>query len=254
MVSYAGRHAELYDLFYADKAYDAEALFVHNCLERFGVGPGSKLFELACGTGSHAFALEKLGYEIMATDNSEGMLEVAKEKASANGSRVQFRLQDMTELSTNGSYDAVICLFDSIGYVRTNENLRKVFAGVKGQLKTGGLFVFEFWHAAAMLCHYDPVRVRRWKTKSSELVRISETSLDCAKQLSSVSYIVYELNDDHTYSTLQETHTNRYFLVQEMAEWLTSAGFSPLAWFSGFTDNEGIDDQTWHVVAVARSL
>jgi len=254
MVSYAGRHAELYDLFYADKEYDSEALFVHKCLERFGRGPGSKLFELACGTGSHAFALERLGYEITATDNSEGMLDVAKEKAAAKGSRVQFRLQDMTELSTDGSYDAVICLFDSIGYVRTNENLGKVFAGVKKRLKTGGLFVFEFWHAAAMLCHYDPVRVRRWKTTAGELLRISETSLDCAKQLSSVSYSVYELNDDRTYSTLQETHTNRYFLVQEMAQWLTANGFSPLAWYSGFTDIESIDDQTWHVVAVARAL
>src|ERR1700752_1438062 len=188
MVSYAGRHAELYDLFYADKEYDSEALFVHKCLERFGRGPGSKLFELACGTRSHAFALERLGYEITATDNSEGMLDVAKEKAAAKGSRVQFRLQDMTELSTDGSYDAVICLFDSIGYVRTNENLGKVFAGVKKRLKTGVLSVFEFWHAAAMLCHYDPVRVRRWKTTAGGVLSNFENSFVFRQQTRNLVY------------------------------------------------------------------
>jgi len=255
MVSYAGRHAELYDLFYADKEYDSEAAFVHYCLERFGVKGHATLLELACGTGRHAFALERFGYQVTATDYSADMLAVARDKANESRSSVSFSLQDMSNLKVEGGpFDAAICLFDSIGYVGTNERLSNVFKGVRSHLKPNGLFVFEFWHAAAMLRHYDPLRVRRWQTERGQILRISETSLDYAKQLSSVSYTIYELDNDGSYTTLSEVQTNRYFLIQEMAQWLTYHDLKPLAWFSGFKDDTQITDQTWHVVTVAQAV
>ncbi len=114
------------------------------------------------------FHLEKPGREIVASDYSEDMLRRAKQKAEEKHSRVEFQLQDMTKLDVGGGpFDAVICLFDAIGYVRTNEALTKVFEGVHKHLRPDGLFIFEFWHAAAMIRHYDPVRVRRWQTDDS---------------------------------------------------------------------------------------
>ena len=251
MTSYSGRHAELYDLFYADKPYESEAAFVAECLREYSVGPTTRLLEIACGTGTHALQLEQRGYKIVATDYSQDMLERARQKAS--NSQIEFQLQDMTQLEVNGApFDAAYCLFDAIGYVGTNEALQKVFRGVHKHLRNDGLFIFEFWHAAAMLRHYDPVRVRRWKQDDSLILRISETTLDYSKQLSSVCYSIYELKTDGTYSGLTETQVNRYFLAQEMAAWLTTTGFAPVKWFAGFSNDETISDETWHIVAVAR--
>ena len=253
MTSYSGRHAELYDLFYAEKPYAAEAAFVDRCLREYSIGPVNRVLEIACGTGTHAFHLEQPERQIIATDYSEAMLRRAKEKAAEKHSRVEFQLQDMTDLAVSTEmFDAVICLFDAIGYVRTNVALSKTFHGVHKHLRPNGLFIFEFWHAAAMLRHYDPVRVRRWKTDDSEVLRISETKLDTANQLSSVTYSIYELKNNETYSALTETQVNRYFLLQEMAAWLSSTNFTPVKWFAGFTDDETITDETWHIVAVAR--
>ena len=255
LTSYSGRHAELYDLFYADKPYEAEASFVDHCLREYSVGPTNSLLELACGTGTHALLLEQRGYQIVAVDYSEDMLQRAKQKASAVSSLVDFRGQDMTQLDVSaGPFDAVYSLFDSIGYVATNEALEKVFHGVHKHLRPGGLFVFEFWHAGAMLRHYDPVRVRRWQTDNSQILRISETTLDVAHQLSRVAYSIFEFKADGTYTTLNETQVNRYFLLQEMSAWLTTTGFTPVKWFAGFTDNETITDETWHIVAVSRRI
>jgi hypothetical protein len=103
-----------------------------------------------------------------------------------------------------------------------------------------------------MLRSYDPVRVRHWPTPEGELVRISETELDCARQLARVTYTIYELRHDGTYTSLQETQANRYFLVQEMAGCLSSCGFAPVKWFAGFAPDENITEQTWHIVAIAR--
>lgn len=250
--SYIGRHAELYDLFYAEKPYQDEASFVHRCIQTHKPGAQS-LLELACGTGTHSLLLEKLGYEIVAVDYSHDMLEHARKKAKEQKSQIDFKQQDMRALDLPGkSFDAVICLFDSLGYVATNENILQVLKGIHRILKPDGVFVFEFWHAGAMLRSFDPLRVRRFKTATGEIERLSETSVDYIKQLCHVSYTIHEMNADGTFQTIKETQVNRFFLVQEMNLFLTLAGFAPLKWHAGFTDDETINADTWHIVCVAR--
>ncbi len=253
MSFYHGRHAELYDLFYANKPYADEAAFVHQCVQQHSLGATQRILELACGTGEHAFRFEQLGYDVLATDASEDMLACARRKARQRASAVSFRLADMRALALpEPPFDAVLCLFDSIGYVATNDALRNVLQGVRRALRPNGLFLFEFWHAGAMLRSYDPVRIRRWHTPTGEILRIAETELDCAQQLGSVTYTIYEFSPNGTYHSLTETQRNRFFLVQEMAEWLRNAGFIPLVWHNGFTPQTDITVETWHVIGIAR--
>jgi SAM-dependent methyltransferase len=253
MSSYLGRHAELYDLFYADKPYHAEAQFVAEQLSSRGVSGSSRLLEIACGTGRHARHLENLGYQIVAVDYSEDMLEIARRSAQECGSKVDFRFGDMRELALpDEPFDAAVCLFDSIGYAQSNEGILKSLCQIAKHVKVGGWFVFEFWHAAAMLRSFEPVRVRRWKTDDGEILRISETSLESQKQLAHVNYTVYDMCSLGSYYSFSETQTNRYFLIQEMAAMLENSGWEAPHWYSGFSKVKEIDETTWHVVSVAR--
>lgn len=254
MVSYAGKHAEFYDIFYQDKPYSLEAALVHNLFQKNSNGHCKRLLELACGTGRHALELEKLGYQIVATDYSQDLLNVARGKAKQQKSQVDFRLQDMRELSlTDEPFDGVYCLFDSIGYVQTNSAIQQVLKGVHKYLRSDGLFICEFWHAAAMLRNYEPFRERRWKTADGELIRTSSTRLDVEKQLAKVTYKITETLSNGTTTQLEETQVNRYFLVQEMAAFLENTGFAPLEWLTAYSD-EPITENTWHILAVARRI
>jgi len=255
MSSYVGKHAELYDLFYADKDYVGEAAFVHECLQQHAQTRPGDLLEIACGTGRHSFELEKLGYRILATDYSEDMLRCARDNAARLGSSVEFLQQDMRALDLKGrTFDAAVCLFDSIGYVRTNDAIRRVLDGVWRHLRQDGLFLLEFWHAPAMLRNYDPVRTRSWRTAQGEIVRVSRTTLDIEQQTADVAYTIYDLRQDGSYARLDETQTNRYFLIQEMALHLALNGFNPLTWFAGFSGTNPIAEDTWHIVALARKV
>src|SRR5438477_4899156 len=206
---YAGRYAELYDFFYTDKPYAEEATFVHGCIREFSSTAVHDVLELACGTGRHALELEKLGYNITATDRSPNMVKVARQRAAERNSKVQFIAADMQQLQLNKkNWDAAVCLFDSIGYLKTNEAITAALTAIGDHLRSDGLFIFEFWHAPAMLNQYSPVRVRRWKIDNGEIVRISETTLDRENGLGNVDYTVYELKNDGTYKMFRESHVN----------------------------------------------
>jgi len=252
--SYIGRHAQLYDLFYAEKDYKQEAAFVHKCIQTYSP-QAQNVLELACGTGTHSLMLEKLGYNLISTDYSPDMLARAKEKAQKVNSSIDFRQQDMRSLDIpERPFDAIICLFDSIGYVATNRNILQVLNSINSHLASNGIFIFEFWHAGAMLRSYDPVRVRRFSTSDGTIERISETRIDYKEQLCHVSYTINEMNSNGTYHTLQETQINRFFLMQEINLFLLQAKLSPLKWFAGFCDDEEINETVWHIVTVAQKI
>lgn len=250
--SYRGRHAELYDLFYASKPYTQEAAFVHQCIVKHGdEGAEKRLLELACGTGSHAVHLAKFGYQTTAVDNSPEMLRQAEKKAAKEKLCIRFEERDMRDLScAPGVYDIVVCLFDSIGYVQTDISLNKVFSGVNARLRDGGLFIFEFWHAPPMLSAHDPVRVRRFPIEGGTILRISETRLRPRLSLAEVTYSIYELRDDGTYNEIRETQTNRFFTLPQVEAWAPVHGFAHSAFYAGYQEESVISDRTWHVLAV----
>ena len=254
MPSYIGRHADLYDLFYKNKNYKAEAKFVHGLISDYSSRKTRTILELAGGTGNHSFHLSQYGYMITLTDNSHDMLRVARKKLSVN-TNVEVDYMDMTRFKKfNKQFDTVICLFDSIGYVQTNDNILRVLKNVSTCLKKKGLFIFEYWNAGAMISSFDPVRLKEWRDGGRKVVRRSETKLFYENQLCKVHYTITEYEGDRIKRKIRESQTNRFFLSQEMNLFLSSTGLRPLALFDGFTRRKKITEKSWHTVCVAGKI
>ena len=252
MSVYEGEYADLYDLFYADKPYDEEVRFTDGLLREHSKGPSKRLLEVACGTGQHAVRFAARGWDVVGVDLSADMVRRAEGRKGS--STVEFFQQDMRELDVPvKGFDAVTCLFDSLGYCVSNEAIGETLTRVRRHLRPDGLFVTEFWHAPPMLRDFDPVRARQWETAEGSIVRISRTTLDVVTGTAKVVYDVYKLRQDGTYGAWHEEHLNRYFLVQEMALLLETAGFEPIKWLAGFDAASPVDDSTWHVVVLARA-
>jgi SAM-dependent methyltransferase len=250
---YDGRHAELYDLFYGAKPYAAEAGYLHSLLQRFSERPVRRILDIACGTGSHAIELEKLGYDVVGSDISEDMLAHAKEKARAACSAMRFERQDMRALDVASKpFDAVVCLFDAIGHVLVTTAIKQTFRAVHRHLRDDGLFVLEFWHAAAMAGQHDPLRVRKFTTDQGEVLRLSQTTVDLALQCATVDHAIYDLRSDGTYETVVERQINRFFSLPEMSALLDECRFDVVKHCSGYSPDENLSPDTWHIVLVAR--
>ncbi len=253
MSSYAGRHAELYDTFYADKPYDMETEFIQRRFNEIAPTAINDVLDVACGTGRHALSLTKQGYKVVGIDHSEDMLARARARAAEDRAEIEFYCRDMCDIDLGERrFDAAVCLFDSIGYAKTTDGVLTALRSVRDHLRPAGLFVVEYWHAPAMLRHYDPVRVRRWRIAGLEIERTSETTLNPSQGLAEVRFTVREWKNDRSCAAFTEIQTNRFFSCEEMDQLLRRSGFEPIASYAAYDECAAITDDTWHIVAIGR--
>jgi SAM-dependent methyltransferase len=133
------RSARLYDAVYASiRDYPREAAELDRLVQERR--PGARtLLDVACGTGAH---LEHLtGYEVEGLDLDPEMLDVARDRLP----NVPFHDGDMADFNLGKRFDAIVCMFSSIGYVRSEDRLRSAISAMARHLETGGVLVVEPW-------------------------------------------------------------------------------------------------------------
>ena len=141
MEAYTG-FAQVYDTFMDNIPYKQWAVYLTALLEEYGVKDGLVL-ELGCGTGSMTRLLAGRGYDMIAVDNSEEMLMIAREKSMEDPGGILYLLQDMRSFELYGTVRAVVSICDSMNYITQPEDLCQVFKLVNNYLDPGGIFIFD---------------------------------------------------------------------------------------------------------------
>lgn len=133
-------YAEIYDLIYEFLDYEKTAKKIKKLILKNKRTENNKLLDIACGTGKHLNYLKK-EFKCTGVDISDQMLDIARK----NFPDIRFIQADMIELNLKEEFDAIICLFSSIGYVKTYENLKKTINNFANHLKQGGVVIIEPW-------------------------------------------------------------------------------------------------------------
>jgi ubiquinone/menaquinone biosynthesis C-methylase UbiE len=136
------KSAQYYDEIYAsiDKDYEAEANKAHAIIQEHQQSGGKTLLDVACGTGFHASLLSRY-YQVEGVDLDVQMLKVARKKHPD----IRFHQGDMTDFDLKRQFDVIVCLFSSIGYVKTKTRLRKAIRNMGKHLLPGGVLLIEPW-------------------------------------------------------------------------------------------------------------
>ena len=134
--------ARFYDAFTQNVNYPARADYFAALIEKYGTGKGI-LLDLACGTGSLSFEMEKRGFDVIGTDSSTEMLDEAMAKKIEHASDTIFLNQDMTELDMFGTVTSTVCALDSLNHLDCAEKVRLVFSKVALFTEPGGVFIFD---------------------------------------------------------------------------------------------------------------
>jgi len=136
------KSADYYDEIYGSmgKDYPKEANKAHKLIQKYLKSGGETLLDIACGTGHHAGLLDKY-YRVEGLDLDPNMLSVARRKYP----KIRFHKGDMINFKLNKKFDAIVCLFSSIGYVKTRSNLNQAIQTMSQHLLPGGVMLIEPW-------------------------------------------------------------------------------------------------------------
>ncbi len=133
------KSARFYDAIYSFKDYADEAAKIHALIQERN--PGARtLLDVACGTGLHLEHLRDR-YEVEGLDLDRELLAIARERLPS----VPLHEGDMLGFDLGRRYDAVVCLFSSIGYAKTVENLNRAVATMAAHVAEGGVLIVEPW-------------------------------------------------------------------------------------------------------------
>lgn len=136
------KSALYYDAIYSFKNYEKESDKIHQLIQQHKRSPGRTLLDAACGTGGH-LAFLRQHYDVEGLDVNPDMLKIARQKHPD----LAFHQADMTSFSLKRKFDAIICLFSSIGYVKTKKRLHQTIQNMARHLQPGGVLIIEPWFA-----------------------------------------------------------------------------------------------------------
>ena len=248
---FGASYAAAYDLLYGEKNYEAECDLIEEAARRYGSRPGERILDLGCGTGGHAIPLAARGHHLVGVDRSAEMLDAARRKAAAAGVDVRFEQGDLRTVRVGERFDLVAMMFAVLGYQLTDDDVRAALSTCRAQLEPGGVLVFDIWHGPAVLAERPEERVRTISTPTGSLERSSSGTLDEARELCTVTFLVVERTDGRIVSETEEEHTMRYFFPDSLAALLRESGFADVR-FSVFPTLDREPGETdWNIVGVA---
>jgi SAM-dependent methyltransferase len=131
--------APAYDLLTADYDYARWIGEILRWAREHGLR-GTRALDVACGTGKSFEPLLADGFEVVACDESRGMLSIAATKVPDPRA---IRLHDMRSLPVLGSFDLVTCIDDALNHLLTEADVGDALASMARNLAPEGLLVFD---------------------------------------------------------------------------------------------------------------
>jgi SAM-dependent methyltransferase len=163
--------AHVYDLIYesSGKDYAAESLVIHELIQERKRG-ACTLLDVACGTGGHLRHLQNW-YEVTGVDSDTAMLD----EASKHLPKIPLIEADMRSFRLGITFDAVTCLFSSIGYMRDPQELGAAIETMAQHLNPGGVLVLDGWVRPDAWREGDPTHVEVAESGAMTVVRLSRS-------------------------------------------------------------------------------
>ena len=187
----------------------------------------ASILDIGCGTGEHLNLLNSRGYHCTGIDRSAEMLAQARVRFPGV---IDFIDADMREFDFYNEFDLVMCLFGSLNYMLTDEEIDSVFWNIWRALKQTGTGVFEIWHSHPIL------KIQKKESSHVSTTHIGDTTITRSrgfKQLPCQDRTLVEVNYEYRISShekestiTEDRHVMRTLSLTECQNFLHENGFS----------------------------
>lgn len=216
--------AQVYARGYYPEFSQALAGLLPGIFEQYEIPKTGNLLDLACGEGSFALEMAKMGWNVAGIDQSEEMLRLARHRATTAGLEIDFRQQDMRNFETDRQYDLVTCWFDSLNYLLRIEDVQSAFERVYKTLKPGGWFIFDMNTIYGLAIEWQKQKCYV-QQETEDLLELHQTTYDFEKRMATMR-ITWFVRNDEIWQKYEEIHFERAYSVEKIKNALTATGFS----------------------------
>jgi SAM-dependent methyltransferase len=241
---------EYFDAHNVSEDTEAKNAFIEKLLKEQQI---RTVLDMTCGTGSQVFYLAERGYEVIGSDFSPPLIEIARNKADRLGKNITFIDGDMRDLHV-GEFDAVITMFNAIGHL-TKADFEKALQNIHANLKDGGVYIFDIFNLQAIT---DDI-INDFKMDIESFVNgvkirnIQHSEID-RKNGFLTSHDHYTIFKD---GSEPEIHTNSFSLqiytTKELQAMLVRNGFETIHQYD-LKGNDFIADKSLNILTVAKKL
>jgi SAM-dependent methyltransferase len=183
-------------------------------------------------------------------DRSEATLHQLRSKTRTNAT---FRAGDIRTIDLGKQFDCALMMFAVLGYQLENVDILSALENARKHLRPDGILIFDVWYGPAVLHLRPSERAKVIPTEGGQLIRFASGNLDVLRQLCTVNYQVWQIQNDRVTTRVDENHQMRYFFPMEIDLLLKSTGFSALR-LGAFPDvDRDPDENTWNIVVVAQA-
>lgn len=181
------------------------------------LGDGARLLDLCCGTGRHSIALRRRGLWICGVDYSPPLLKDARLKSARVEAFPAFVRGDARDLPLrSGSFEAAICLFNSIGYGTDAEAL----AMLREARRCAPQLILEVAHRDEHVRSSGPGGVFEWAERDGVRVLV-ERWIEAIPGISCANFRIQREGKPEVVKQLR----HRLYSATELLALLRKAGF-----------------------------
>jgi len=209
----------------------------------------ARVLDLACGMGRHSARLARAGYRVIGLDRSAELLaraprrRVARRLGAHRGCQPSWVRADVRHVPlADGSCDAVISMFTSLGYFEDESENYRVLGEIARVLRPGGRLVIETTNRDFLMRYAPP---QSWFERGG-LVVLEERTFDAAASRSEVDVIVLEGAERRAYH-----HSIRLYTAAELGMLLASLAVDTLDVFGDF-DMTPLTQDTPHMILIGE--
>jgi ubiquinone/menaquinone biosynthesis C-methylase UbiE len=219
--------SQYYDLIYAFKDYRKEAMSLVGIINKHLLSGGNRLLDVACGTGHHILYLAEY-FETEGLDLSKEMLMIARQRTPD----IAYHHADMIDFNLHRNYDIVTCLYSSIGYVKTMDNLKKALTCMADHLMPGGVLLVEPWFTPEVWIP-GTVHANFIDDPDLKIARVSTSFVNGRRSFFDFHYLI---GTPESTEHFIERHELGLFTVEEMLAAITEVGLEVTYDKEGLTD------------------
>lgn len=222
-----------------------QAAILQALFERCGFDRSARVLDCACGIGTQAIGLARLGYSVSASDFSAGAIAQAKTRAENAQVSIHFEQADFCALADTFSqkFDIVIAMDNALPHMLSAEDLGRAIQSITHQLGDQGIFVGSIRDYDALLESKPPYSAP-YIHKTDKGQRVSfQTWQWHGDRYELIQYII---DDEDTMQVSKFACEYRAVRRRELTELFMAQGCSQVTWL--FPEETGF----YQPIVVAR--